>query len=287
MENMPNNNDMKEIRKIVIQNLNTVKSLETSLREIKTSVKSKNRENKREYIFITLFITVIILAFYFYFSAQSSYGQEKYELMKEEQNYLKTNIKELKTNVAEMENSDIKAYNLYLALKGVSPDKALKRYSNFNLSSLSRLERLVIDRDVSMIRLKAALIKYEEAETLFKRKSYEAAIRTYGESLKITSTGDHVTTIFYHTSLSYYRLKQYDKASIAFERYLFASTKPNFEKDKAELLLGVCYEKQKQYKRAYDFYRQLLIDNRRSRFKSTIVDRMKNISRKLAKTAKK
>ncbi len=285
MENTPNSNDIKEIRKIVIQNLNAVNALEASLKEVKTIVKAENRGNKREYVVIFLFITVVILAFYFYFSAQTSYNKEKYSLLKEEQEYLKTNIKELKTTISEMENSDIKAYNLYLALKENSPDKALKQYSDFNLSSLSRLERLVIDRDVSMIRLKAAIIKYEEAETLFKRKSYEAAIRTYDESLKIASTGDHVTTIFYHTALSYYRLKQYDKAAIAFERYLFASTKSSFEKDKAELLLGVCYEKQNQYSRAYEFYNQTLIDNRHSRFKSTIVDRMKNISRKLTKTA--
>ncbi|MBO4441831.1 hypothetical protein J5834_06900, partial [bacterium] len=182
-----------------------------------------------------------------------------------------------------IENGDIKAYNLYLALKEGDPDYAFKLYGEFNLSSLSRLERTIIDNETSLIKQKAAIKKYEEGDVLFKRKSYEAAVDKFKESLDISSTGDHIPTMFYLTSMAYYRLKDYNKAAIAFERFLFINTKKDFQKDRAELLLGVCYEKMNQLERAKNFYIQSMTENRHNRYYPTIRDRLANIEKKLAK----
>jgi len=78
-------------------------------------------------------------------------------------------------------------------------------------------------------------------------------------------------------------MKEYNKAAITFERFLFVNTKKGFERDKAELLLGVCYERLKQYERASNFYRQVLKDNKYSRFKPTIRDRIKILRKKIEK----
>ena len=139
----------------------------------------------------------------------------------------------------------------------------------------------MIDNEVNLIRQKAALIKFEKANSLFQRKSYEAAIQKFNESLKISSTGDHIPTLFYNTALSQYRLKQYDKAAITFDRFLFVNTEKGFFKDKAELLLGVCYEKIKQFDRAMNFYNKVLSDNKYHRFKPTIKARLKIIEGKV------
>jgi tetratricopeptide (TPR) repeat protein len=84
-------------------------------------------------------------------------------------------------------------------------------------------------------------------------------------------------------STAYYRAEETEKAAIAFERFLFVNTEKGFTKDKAELLLGVCYEKMKQYDRAINFYRQVIQDNKASRYRPTIRDRMRNIEKKIEK----
>jgi len=134
---------------------------------------------------------------------------------------------------------------------------------------------------------KAAIIKFEEGKSLFRRKSYEAAINKFNESYKISATGDHISTLFYNSALAQYRLKQYDKAAITFDRFLFINTKNGFEKDKSELLAGVCYEKMKQYDRAVQFYNNVLSENKHSRFTPTIRDRLKILRKKILKKNEK
>lgn len=277
--------DLRELRTIVVKNLNTVGKLETAVRELSRTVSTKDRANGLKPIITTLIIVFfIILSFFFYFRREATQHQGTIELMKRQEEYLKKDLKEMKEKFFDMENSDIQAYNLYITLKEGSPDKAFKMYGKFNLTALSRLERLVIDHEVSLIRQKAAVDKYEEAMTLFRRKSYQAAVARFKESLDISSTGDHIATLFYQTALSQYRMKEYNKAAITFERFLFINTKNGFERDKAELLLGVCFERLKQYVRAINFYKQTLKDNKYSRFKPTIRDRIKILQKRIEKS---
>lgn len=276
--------DLREIRKLVISSLNSVNALDASIKDIKNRVNKRDSgEANRFYVTLGLLGFVIILAFFFYFRAEVATVSEQLNLLKKHNEYLKTEVTEHKEKLASIENNDIKAYNLYLALKEGDPDHAFKLYGNFNLSALSRLERLIIDGEVSLIKLKAAVKKFDEGEVLFKRKSYEAAIDRFKESLEISSTGDHVPKLFYLTALSYYRTKDYNKAAIAYERFLFITTEKGYQKDRAELLLGVCYEKLKQWTRAMNFYKQVMKENRYNRYYPTIRDRLKNIQKKLAK----
>jgi len=276
--------DIREIRKLVISSLNSVNALDASIKEIKSRVNQRDRgETNRFYFTLGLLGFVIILAFFFYFRAEVTTVSEQLKLLKQHSEYLKTEVSDHKEKLAALENNDIKAYNLYLALKEGDPDHAFKLYGNFNLSALSRLERLIIDGEVSLIKLKAAVNKFDEGEILFKRKSYEAAIDRFKDSLEISSTGDHVPKLFYLTALCYYRTKDYNKAAIAYERFLFITTEKGYQKDRAELLLGVCYEKLKQWDRAMNFYKQVMKESRYNRYYPTIRDRLKNIEKKLAK----
>jgi tetratricopeptide (TPR) repeat protein len=276
--------DIKEIRKLVIRSLNSVNGLESAINQIsqKVSRKDQGEANKFYFSFVLLGI-IIILAFFFYFRAEVSSYSEKYNLLEQHQQYLKKEIEDFKEKLITIENNNIKAYNLYLTLKEGNPDKAFKMYSGFNLSALSRLERMVIDSEMSLIRQKAALNKFEEGETLFKRKSYGAAIERFDESLEISTTGDHIPTLFYLTALSYYRTKNYNNAAIAFDRFLFVNTKKGYEKDKAELLLGVSYERMRQYERARNFYVQVLKENRYNRYHPTMRDRIKLLEKRIEK----
>ena len=277
--------DLRELRTIVVKNLNTVGKLETAVRELSRAVSVKERHNDRRPI-ITMFVIVffIVVSFFFYFRREVVQHKDKIEIMTRQEDYLKKDLKEMKEKFFDMENSDIQAYNLYVTLKEGTPDKAFKMYGKFNLTALSRLERLVVDYEVSLIRQKAAVEKYEEGMTLFRRKSYQAAVVRFKESLDISSTGDHIANLFYLTSLSQYRMKEYNKAAITFERFLFINTKNGYERDKAELLLGVSYERLKQYERASNFYKQALKDNKYSRFKPTIRDRIKILRKKIEKS---
>jgi len=276
--------DIREIRKLVISSLNSVNALDASIKEIKSRVNRRDKgEANRFYFTLGLLGFVVILAFFFYFRAEVTTVSRQFELLSKHNNYLKVEVAEHKEKLAALENNDIKAYNLYLALKEGDPDHAFKLYGNFNLSALSRLERLIIDGEVSLIKLKAAFNKFEEGEVLFKRKSYEASIDRFKDSLEISSTGDHVPRLFYLTALSYYRIKDYNKAAIAYERFLFITTEKGYQKDRAELLLGVCYEKLKQWGRAMNFYKQVMKENRYNRYYPTIRDRLRNIEKKLAK----
>lgn len=276
--------DSKEIRKLLMNAINSLKGLDVEIKEINQKVNKKEQgEANRFYITFVILGIVIILAFFFYFRAEVVRVADKFELLNQHNNYLEKEVGELKEKLFSLENNDIKAYNLYLALKEGDPDYAFKLYGEFNLSALSRLERLIIDKETSLIKQKAAVSKYDEGEILFKRKSYEASVDKFKESLEISSTGDHIPSLFYLTSLCYYRIKDYNKAAIAFERFLFINTKKDYQKDRAELLLGVCYEKMNQWDRAKNFYIQSMKDNRYNRYYPTIRDRLKNIEKKLEK----
>jgi tetratricopeptide (TPR) repeat protein len=276
--------DVKEIRTLLMKSINSLNGLDVAIKEINQKVNRKDQnEANRFYITFVILGIVMILAFFFYFRAEVVKVTEKYTLLQEHNEYLEKEVEELKEKLFSLENNDIKAYNLYLALKEGDPDHAFKLYGEFNLSALSRLERLIIDKETSLIKQKAAVQKYDEGEILFKRKSYEAAVDRFKESLEISSTGDHIPNLFYLTSLSYYRMKDYNKAAIAFERFLFINTKKDYQKDRAELLLGVCYEKLNQWDRAKNFYIQSMKDNRYNRYYPTIRDRLKNIEKKLEK----
>lgn len=276
--------DMKEMRRLMMRTINSLGTLDSQIKEINQKVNRKEQSQANRY-FITFVLLgiVIIFSFYFYFRSQAANYANQNRIREEHNKYLEKEVNEFKEKIASMENNDIKAYNLYLALKEGDPDYAFKLYGEFNLSALSRLERTIIDTETSMIRLKAAVKKFDEGETLFNRKSYEAAIDKFKESLEISSTGDHIPTLFYHTALAYYRMKDYSKAAIAFERFLFINTKKDLPKDRSELLLGVCYEKMNQLERAKNFYEQSMQENRRNRYFPTIRDRVINIEKKLEK----
>ncbi|HNW81741.1 MAG TPA: tetratricopeptide repeat protein [bacterium] len=276
--------DIKEMRKLLMRSLNSVSSLDASIKDIGKKINSKDQgEANKFFIAISLLGLVIILAFFFYFRTKVVTISERYDLLQKENDYLKKEISDQKEKLAAVENNDIKAYNLYLALKEGEPDQAFKLYREFNLSALSRLERMIIDSETSLIKQKTAVKKFEEGNILFNRKSYETAIDKFKESLEISSSGEHVANLFYLTSLCYYRMKDYNKAAISFERFLFVNSKKDFQKDRAELLLGVCYEKMNQPDRAKNFYAQILKDNRYNRYYPTIRDRYKNIDKKLEK----
>ena len=276
--------DIKEMRKLIMRSLNSVSSLDASIKDIGKKINSRDQgEANKFYAAVALLGLVIILAFYFYFRTKVVTISERYDLLQKQNEYLKKEISDQKEKLAAVENNDIKAYNLYLALKEGEPDQAFKLYREFNLSALSRLERMIIDGETSLIKQKTAVNKFEEGNILFNRKSYEAAIDKFKESLEISSSGDHVPNLFYVTSLCYYRMKDYNKAAISFERFLFVNSKKDFQKDRAELLLGVCYEKMNQPDRAMNFYAQVLKDNRYNRYYPTIRDRYKNLSKKLEK----
>lgn len=276
--------DSKEIRRLLMKAINSLSGLDVEIKEINQKVNKKEQgEANKFYITFVILGIVIILSFFFYFRAEVVRVSDKYEILQQHNEYLEKEVSELKEKLFSIENNDIKAYNLYLALKEGDPDHAFKLYGDFNLSSLSRLERLIIDKETSLIKQKAATNKFEEGEILFKRKSYEAAVDRFKESLDISSTGEHITSLFYLTALSYYRIKDYNKAAIAFERFLFINTKKDYQKDRAELLLGVCYEKMNQWDRAKNFYVQSMKDNRYNRYYPTIRDRLKNIEKKLEK----
>ena len=276
--------DIKEVRRLMTHITNNQGSLSSDIQEIKRKINTKEQNQATRY-FVTFVILgiVIILSFFFYFRSQAANYENQSRIREEHNKYLEKEVNELKEKIFSMENNDIKAYNLYIELKEGDPANALKRYGDFNLSALSRLERTIIDNETSMIKQKAALKKYEEGETLFKRKSYEAAVDRFKDSLDISSTGDHITNLFYLTALSYYRMKDYNKAAIAFERFLFINTKKDLPKDRSELLLGVCYEKMNQLERAKNFYEQSMRENRHNRFFPTIRDRVKNIEKKMEK----
>ncbi len=274
--------DVRELRTMVVRSLNTVGKLESAVRELSRAVSLKEQKSdRRPLVTVTVVVILIITSFFFYFRREVTHYKETIAIMTRQEEYLKKDLTEMKKKFFDMENNDIQAYNLYVALKEGTPDAAFKMYGKFNLSSLSRLERLVIDHEVSLIRQKAATKKFEEGVTLFRRKSYQAAITRFKESLDISSTGEHISKLFYLTALAQYRMKDYNKAAITFERFLFVNTKKGFERDKAELLLGVCYERLKQYDRAVNFYKQVLKDNKYSRFKPTIRDRIKILTKKL------
>lgn len=276
--------DIKEIRKLVVQSLNVANALDISLRALNTKVNQKDKsELNKSFFLLVLLGVVIVLSFFFYFRAEVTHFKEKLGTAAKQNEYLQKDIKELKDRLATSENTDIKAFNLYLAFKEGDPDQAIKRYAEFNLSALSRLERFVIETEVNLIKQKAAINKYEEGVTLFNRKSYLAAVERFEESLKISGVGKHVPSLFYYTSTAYYRANEIEKAAIAFERFLFVNTEKGLTKDKAELLLGVCYERMKQYERAVNFYQQVLKDNKYSRFGPTIRDRMRNLQKKIEK----
>lgn len=276
--------DIKEMRKLIMRSLNSVSSLDASIKDIGKKINSRDQgEANKFYAAIALLGLVIILAFYFYFRTKVVTISERYDLLQKQNEYLKKEISDQKEKLAAVENNDIKAYNLYLALKEGEPDQAFKLYREFNLSALSRLERMIIDGETSLIKQKTAVKKFEEGNILFNRKSYEAAIDKFKESLEISSSGDHVPNLFYITSLCYYRMKDFNKAAISFERFLFVNSKKDFQKDRAELLLGVCYEKMNQPDRAMNFYAQILKDNRYNRYYPTIRDRYKNLYKKLEK----
>lgn len=276
--------DIKEMRKLLMRSMNSFSSLDASIKDIGKKINSKDQgEANKSYIVITLLALIIILAFFFYFRAKVVTISEKYDLLEKQSEYFKKEIAEQKEKLSAVENNDIKAYNLYLALKEGEPDQAFKLYREFNLSALSRLERMIIDGETSLIKQKTAVKKFEEGNILFNRKSYEAAIDKFKESLEISSSGEHVANLFYLTSICYYRMKDYNKAAISFERFLFVNTKKDFQKDRAELLLGVCYEKMNQVDRAKNFYLQVMKDNRYNRYFPTIRDRYKNIEKKLEK----
>ena len=276
--------DIEEIRKLIIQNLNLSKSVAASMKSISDKIGNKEQSETLKTLIVTIgFSIVVIVAFFFYFKAEVSYTKDKLSLVKKQTKYLKKDIEEQKNKLATIENNNIKAYNLYITLKEGDPAKALQMYNKMDLSTFSRLERMIVDNKINMIRQKAALKKFEEGNTLFNRKSYEAALKKYKESLEISSTGEHVPKIFYNMALAFYRLKQYSKAAITFERFLFVNTKKSFEKDKAELLEGVCFEKMKQFIRAVNFYTQILKENKLHRFKPTIRDRLKRLLKKLQK----
>ena len=276
--------DSREIRRLIMYMTNRQNNIESALNEINRKINTKEQSQATRY-FVTFIILgiVIILSFFFYFRSQTANYENQSNIREEHNKYLEKEVAELKDKIFSMENNDIKAYNLYIALKEGDPDNAFKLYKEFNLSALSRLERTIIDNETSMIKQKAALQKYEEGETLFKRKSYEAAIDRFKDSLDISSTGDHISNLFYLTALSYYRMKDYNKAAIAFERFLFIYTKKDLPKDRSELLLGVCYEKMNQLDRAKNFYEQSMRENRHNRFFPTIRDRVKNIEKKMEK----
>lgn len=276
--------DIKEMRKLIMRSLNSVSSLDASIKDIGKKINSRDQgEANKFYAAIALLGLVIILAFYFYFRTKVVTISERYDLLQKQNEYLKKEISDQKEKLVAVENNDIKAYNLYLALKEGEPDQAFKLYREFNLSALSRLERMIIDAETSLIKQKTAVKKFEEGNILFNRKSYEAAIDKFKESLEISSSGDHVPNLFYLTSLCYYRMKDFNKAAISFERFLFVNSKKDFQKDRAELLLGVCYEKMNQPDRAMNFYAQILKDNRYNRYYPTIRDRYKNLYKKLEK----
>lgn len=276
--------DIKEIRRLMQHTINTMNKLDAEMADINRKVNRRDHgENTRFFATFVVLAIVIILAFFFYFRSTAANYSDRYAVLEQHNNYLQKEVADLKEKIYSIENGDIKAYNLYLALKEGDPDYAFKLYGEFNLSSLSRLERTIIDNETSLIKQKAAIKKYEEGDVLFKRKSYEAAVDKFKESLDISSTGDHIPTMFYLTSMAYYRLKDYNKAAIAFERFLFINTKKDFQKDRAELLLGVCYEKMNQLERAKNFYIQSMTENRHNRYYPTIRDRLANIEKKLAK----
>lgn len=276
--------DIKEIRRLMQHSINTMNKLDAEMADISRRVNRRDHgESTRFFATFVVLAIVIILAFFFYFRSTAANYSDRYAVLEQHNKYLQKEVTDLKEKIYSIENGDIKAYNLYLALKEGDPDYAFKLYGEFNLSSLSRLERTIIDNETSLIKQKAAIKKYEEGDVLFKRKSYEAAVDKFKESLDISSTGDHIPTMFYLTSLAYYRLKDYNKAAIAFERFLFINTKKDFQKDRAELLLGVCYEKMNQLERAKNFYIQSMTENRYNRYYPTIRDRLANIEKKLAK----
>ncbi len=276
--------DIKELRKLVIQSLNTINAVDSGLRNVAAKVNQKDKsELNKSFFLLVLLAVVVVLAFFFYFRAEVTHFKEKLATAQKQNEYLQKETKELKDKIAATESTDIKAFNLYLAFKEGDPDQAIKQYGEFNLSALSRLERFVIETEVNQIKQKAALKKYDEGMTLFDRKSYLAAVEKFDESLKISGIGKHVSSLFYYMSMAYYRANETEKAAIAFERYLFINTEKGLAKDKAELILGVCYERMKQYDRAVNFYRQVLQDNKYSRFGPTIRDRLRNILKKLEK----
>jgi len=276
--------DIKELRKLLVQSLNTINAVDASIRQIAARVGQKDRaEFNKSFFLLVLLTIVIILSFFFYFRAQVTHISDKLASAYKQNESLQKEIKDLKDKIIAAENTDVKAFNLYLAFKEGDPDQAIKMYSEFNLSSLSRLERYVIETEVGLIKQKAALKKYEEGMTLFHRKSYLAAVERFEESLKISGVGKHVPSLFYHMSLAYYRANEIEKAAITFERFLFVNTEKGLTKDKAELFLGVCYERMKQYDRAINFYRQVLQDNKYSRYGPTIRERLRALLKKLEK----
>ena len=276
--------DIKELRKLVVQSLNVIHSLDASMRTVTAKVSQKDRaEVNKSFFLLVLLALVVVLAFFFYFRAEVTHYQEKLASSQKQDEFLQKEIKELKDRIAAAENTDVKAFNLYLAFKEGDPDQAIKMYSEFNLSALSRLERYIIETEVNLIKQKAAIKKYDEGMTLFDRKSYLAAVEKFNDSLKISGIGKHVPNLFYMMSTAYFRAGETEKAAIAFERFLFVNTEKGLTKDKAELLLGVCYEKMKQYERAVNFYRQVLNDNKASRFRPTIRDRLVSLEKRLEK----
>lgn len=278
-------NGENELKKIASNTYNTVNSLKTNVETILQRVSEReSKENKNLLVVTVVFTLIIITSFFFYFRSESSNLREQLERQMKHNEYLANDLENMKKKMQDAEDSNIKAHNLYIALQKGEPDEALMMYNDFNLSSLSRLERLVIDNKARLIKEKAALKRYKQGMTLFNRKSYKSAITNFEESLEMSSTGEHVPALFYHMGLSQYRLKEYSKAAITFDRFLFVSPEKGFTYDKAELLLGICYEKMKQYTRAVNFYKQVLSDQKLHRFRPTIEERIKILLKKAGST---
>jgi len=119
--------DLRELRTIVIKNLNTVGKLETAVRDLSRAVSAKERQNDRRPL-ITMLVIVffIIVSFFFYFRREVVQHKDKIDIMERQEEYLKKDLDEMKEKFFDMESSDIQAYNLYVALKEGAPDKAFK-----------------------------------------------------------------------------------------------------------------------------------------------------------------
>ncbi|QNM84360.1 tetratricopeptide repeat protein [Polaribacter pectinis] len=101
--------------------------------------------------------------------------------------------------------------------------------------------------------------QYWEAETIYRLEDYKDALTKYVVLKKfLKSDKDEFSLIDYNIGYSHFKLKEYDKASIAFEDFLKKDSIENDVRDDALVRLGDSYFAERAYKNAVESYEKLI-----------------------------
>lgn len=121
---------------------------------------------------------------------------------------------------------------------------------------------------VSSIAAEEYDLRYQEARNAFESKNYEAAIQYFESLLAANTTHNLADNAQYWIGESYYALRQYDAAIIAFEKVLtFPKSNKNID---AQFKIGLCYVRKGNKTKAAEEFGRLNADYPGNRFESRV-----------------